>query len=117
MIQWSTLSQGPLTALVPFTQDLWWTLRVTSPLSVPRFNALRFAVQSHTSNLPAAVEALDVCLEKNQGHDLLGAAAWSKAERTNEAQEDGGEFVFFWSPTCPPFAAQDLPGPVAFTWQ
>ncbi|CAK9047496.1 Glycine--tRNA ligase [Durusdinium trenchii] len=46
---------------------------------------LEFAVQSHTSNLPAAVEALDVCLEKNQGHDLLGAAMVESIEAIKTA--------------------------------
>ena len=35
-------------------------------------------MQNHTTNLAGAVEALDVCLEKNQGHDLLGVVAGSQ---------------------------------------
>lgn len=35
---------------------------------------LEYAMQTHATNLGAAVEALDVSLEKNQGQDLLGAA-------------------------------------------
>mmetsp|Transcript_16557 Transcript_16557/g.31263 ORF Transcript_16557/g.31263 Transcript_16557/m.31263 type:complete len:215 (+) Transcript_16557:53-697(+) len=35
---------------------------------------LEFAVQTHAKDLPAAVEALDLCLERNQGLDLLGVA-------------------------------------------
>ncbi|CAJ1375953.1 unnamed protein product [Effrenium voratum] len=35
---------------------------------------LEFAMQTHTQNLASAVEALDTCLERNQGLDLLGVA-------------------------------------------
>lgn len=35
---------------------------------------LEFAMQSHTKNLTAAVEALDACVQRNEGLDLLGVA-------------------------------------------
>lgn len=35
---------------------------------------LEFAMQNHTKNLPAAVEALDACVQRNEGLDLLGVA-------------------------------------------
>lgn len=41
---------------------------------------LEFAVQTHTKDLAAAVEALDLCLERNQGLDLLGVAMLESIE-------------------------------------
>ena len=41
---------------------------------------LEFAVQTHTKDLAAAVEALDLCLQRNQGLDLLGLATIESIE-------------------------------------
>mmetsp|Transcript_89933 Transcript_89933/g.143097 ORF Transcript_89933/g.143097 Transcript_89933/m.143097 type:complete len:230 (+) Transcript_89933:46-735(+) len=35
---------------------------------------VEYAIASHTKDLNSAIEALDACLEKNKGHDLLSAA-------------------------------------------
>lgn len=42
---------------------------------------LEFSMASHTKDLTAAIEALDACLEKNEGLDLLSMAMFEAGEK------------------------------------
>ncbi len=48
---------------------------------------LEFGMASHTKDLTAAIEALDACLEKNEGLDLISMAMF-------EAGSEDGDFYF-----------------------